>query len=382
MGKFYILCDGYSPNQAYSNHNMSFFRGFSELGVKAELVYIMPDANGSYMEQEFSGITVNYLWSKCFLKNRFLRNLNMVFSYGKFFFSLKKGDVLLLLGCSEYLYFLVRRKGIKVFHERTEHPAAYHISRFKFFREHYIESCIKADGVFPISKALSDFFESSGVSHDRIQIVNMVVDESRFTNVIKQKGVEKYIAYCGNGANRKDGVDLLLKSFAIISSKCPEYKLYIIGNAPSNDSENYRLAEELGIINRVVFTGTVPAAEIPQLLTNAEILALERPNSIQNTYGFPTKLGEYLLTGNPVVITKVGDIPLFLTDKESALMSDCGDIDTFAANMLWAIQNPQKAKEIGEKGRIVAREKFNYLKESKKIIDFINSVIGRQLIDG
>ena len=371
MGKFYILCDGYAPNQAYTNHNMAFFRGFSELGVKAELVYIMPDTYGSIMEQEFPGIKVKYLWSKRFLKSRLLRNLNMVYSYGKFFFSLKKGDVLLLLGCSEYLYFLVRRKGVKVFHERTEHPAAYHISRFKFFRDHYLDSCAKADGVFPISKALSDFFESSGVNHDKLQIINMVVDESRFTNVIKQNGIEKYIAYCGNGANRKDGVDLLLKSFAMISDRCPEYKLYIIGKAPSNDSENYRLAEELGIINRVVFTGIVPAAEIPQLLTNADILALARPNSIQNTYGFPTKLGEYLLTGNPVVITKVGDIPRFLIDKESALMSDCGDIEAFADNLLWAIQNPQKAKAIGERGRMVARENFNYLKESKKIIDFI-----------
>lgn len=371
MGKFYILCDGYAPNQAYANHNMAFFRGFSELGVKAELVYIMPDTYGSIMEQEFPGIKVKYLWSKRFLKSRLLRNLNMVYSYGKFFFSLKKGDVLLLLGCSEYLYFLVRRKGVKVFHERTEHPAAYHISRFKFFRDHYLDSCAKADGVLPISKALSDFFESNGVNHDKLQIINMVVDESRFTNVIKQKGIEKYIAYCGNGANRKDGVDLLLKSFAMISDRCPEYKLYIIGKAPSNDSENYRLAEELGIINRVVFTGIVPAAEIPQLLTNADILALARPNSIQNTYGFPTKLGEYLLTGNPVVITKVGDIPRFLIDKESALMSDCGDIEAFADNLLWAIQNPQKAKAIGERGRMVARENFNYLKESKKIIDFI-----------
>lgn len=371
MGKFYILCDGYAPNQAYANHNMSFFRGFSELGVKAELVYIMPDTYGSIMEQEFPGIKVKYLWSTRFLKSRLLRNLNMICSYGKFFFSLKKGDVLLLLGCSEYLYFLVRRKGVKVFHERTEHPAAYHISRFKFFRDHYLDSCAKADGVLPISKALSDFFESSGVNHDKLQIINMVVDESRFTNVIKQKGIEKYIAYCGNGANRKDGVDLLLKSFAMISDRCPEYKLYIIGKAPSNDSENYRLAEELGIINRVVFTGIVPAAEIPQLLTNADILALARPDSIQNTYGFPTKLGEYLLTGNPVVITKVGDIPRFLIDKESALMSDCGDIEAFADNLLWAIQNPQKAKAIGERGRIVARENFNYLKESKKIIDFI-----------
>lgn len=371
MGKFYILCNGYTPNQAYTNHNMCFLRGFSELGVKAELVYIMPDANGDVMDEEFDHISVKYLWNKHFVKNRLLRNLYMHYSYGKFYFSLKKGDILLLLGASEYLYFLVRRKGLKVFHERTEHPDAYHISKFRFFRKHYLDSCAKASGVFPISKALSNFFESSGVDHNKLQIINMVVDETRFINVEKQKGIPKYIAYCGNGANRKDGVDLLLRSFALIADKCPEYKLYIIGRAPSNDSENYRLAEELNIIDKVVFTGIVSALEIPQLLKNAEILALARPNSLQNTYGFPTKLGEYLLTGNPVVITNVGDIPLFLKDKESALMSDCGNVEAFANNLLWAIQNPQQAKIIGERGKLVALDNFNYLKESRKIIDFI-----------
>ena len=166
-------------------------------------------------------------------------------------------------------------------------------------------------------------------------------------------------------------MDLLLKAFALIAKKCPEYKLYIIGKAPSNDSENYKLAEDLGIIDQVVFTGVVQASDIPQLLTNAEILALARPNSVQNTYGFPTKLGEYLLTGNPVVITRVGDIPLFLKDRESALMSECGDYISFADNLLWAIRNPKEAKLIGMRGKAVAQENFNYLIESKKIIDFI-----------
>lgn len=371
MGTFYILSDGYAPNQAYTNHNMAFLKGFSALGVRAELVYIMPDGNGDIMQQEYSGISVRYLWNRRYVKNRLLRNIYMCYSFCKFLVSLKKGDTLLLLGCSEYLFFLVRRKGIRVFHERTEHPAAYHISRFKFFREHYLESCAKADGVLPISKALSDFFERNGVSHDKLKVINMVVDESRFRNVTKQPGVDKYIAFCGNGANRKDGVDLLLKAFALIAKQCPEYKLYIIGKAPSNDSENYKLAEDLGIIDQVVFTGVVQASDIPQLLTNAEILALARPNSVQNTYGFPTKLGEYLLTGNPVVITRVGDIPLFLKDRESALMSECGDYISFADNLLWAIRNPKEAKLIGMRGKAVAQENFNYLIESKKIIDFI-----------
>ena len=62
--------------------------------------------------------------------------------------------------------------------------------------------------------------------------------------------------------------------------------------------------------------------EVPQLLMDSEVLALDRPNSIQAQCGFPTKLGEYLLTGNPVVVTKVGDIPLFLEDGVSALLAE------------------------------------------------------------
>ena len=110
---------------------------------------------------------------------------------------------------------------------------------------------------------------------------------------------------------------------------------------------------------------------MPQVLKNAKILALARPQSLQNTYGFPTKLGEYLLTGNPVVITRVGDIPLFLKDKESALMSDCHDIQAFADNLLWALDNYEEAQIIGERGKRVAEEHFNYLNETRKMVHFM-----------
>lgn len=69
---------------------------------------------------------------------------------------------------------------------------------------------------------------------------------------------------------------------------------------------------------------------MPQMLKNAEALVLDRPNSLQAQYGFPTKLGEYLLTGNPVVVTKVGDIPLYLKDGVSALLSEDRNPKEFA----------------------------------------------------
>lgn len=115
MGTFYILSDGYAPNQAYTNHNMAFLKGFSALGVRAELVYIMPDGNGDIMQQEYSGISVRYLWNRRYVKNRLLRNIYMCYSFCKFLVSLKKGDTLLLLGCSEYLFFWLGGRELEFF---------------------------------------------------------------------------------------------------------------------------------------------------------------------------------------------------------------------------------------------------------------------------
>ena len=153
----------------------------------------------------------------------------------------------------------------------------------------------------------------------------------------------------------------------------PDVKLYIIGKTPDKDdvSGNLKLIENLGVKSSVVFTGIVSAAEMPQILKNATVLALDRPDSLQAQCGFPTKLGEYLLTENPVVVTKVGDIPLFLKDGETALLSEERNPQEFSSKLLWALEHPEEAVEIGKAGAQVAMREFNYLNETKKIIKAI-----------
>ena len=89
---------------------------------------------------------------------------------------------------------------------------------------------------------------------------------------------------------------------------------------------------------------------------------------------FPSKLGEYLLTENPVVVTKVGDIPLFLKDGESALLAEERNASEFSSKLIWALEHPEEAARIGKAGALVALRQFNYLTETKKIIDVIKKL--------
>lgn len=223
--------------------------------------------------------------------------------------------------------------------------------------------------MFVISTALKEYYMSLGILEENIVVLNMTVDSNRFEGLRKQLS-EPYIAYCGTASNNKDGVDELIKAFAIVHKTHPEVKLYIIGNIPQKKdiSGNLKLIESLNLKNSIVFTGVVTAADIPQILKNAVVLALDRPDSLQAQCGFPTKLGEYLLTENPVVVTKVGDIPIFLKDGESALLAEERNPQEFASKIIWALDHSDAAAEIGKKGAEVALEKFNYLTETKKIL--------------
>lgn len=370
MSKVYIVCNSYSPNTAPTNRVLSFVRGFSELGMEAEVIYLVPDLKKSKVKENFPHIKIKYMWERMPFSNRILNKLAEEYYGWKFALSLKSGDIVFLTNFGNIFFKVVGKKGIKVVHEKTEHPDIYSFKGFNV--ERYKRKVSKVDGLFVISTALKDYFVSLGLPKDKIEIVNMTVDSNRFIGLRKQSS-EKYIAYCGTASNNKDGVDELIKSFAIVHESHPDVKLYIIGKSPDRDDMlgNVKLIEDLGIRDSVVFTGIISAIDMPQVLKNAAVLALDRPDSLQAQCGFPTKLGEYLLTENPVVVTKVGDIPLFLKDGETALLSEERNSREFSSKLIWALEHPVEAAEIGKAGARVAMREFNYLNETRKIVKVI-----------
>lgn len=372
--KFIFL--SYTPNTASTNRMQAYWNVLDKLGIKVEVTFFLPDSKFSKVKEVYKNITFNYYWDKYYINHRALKYISYYFYRKDYVRRIKEGDILYLYGFSDFLQELTK-KNIHIYQERTEHPEVIALGT-RFFRttvKKNIEECKKLTGLFVISKSLKDFFIENGVDENKIHIINMTVDSKRFENLIKQGDVEKYIAYCGNVSNSKDGVDELIKSFALVAKKHDDVKLYIIGKLPPiTDAPNdiRLLVETLGIKDRVVFTGLVDHNEMPQLLKNAVALALARPNSLQAKHGFPTKLGEYLLTENPVVITDVGDMHLFLKNGESALIAEERNTVDFANKLCWILEHPKEAEEIGRKGKEVALQSFNADIETKKLVDIIS----------
>jgi len=203
----------------------------------------------------------------------------------------------------------------------------------------------------------------------------MTVDCSRFENIdttnIPYK--QPYIAYTGSMSNMKDGVDILIKAFTKIAGKYPDYILCLAGYYNSDVEGQKSYVAEHKMQERIVFLGSIATTDVPAFLCGASVLAIPRPDSHQAQGGFPTKLGEYLATGNPACVTRVGEIPDYLEDNVSAFMAIPGDVDSFADALDRALRDSENAKRVGLNGRKVAEENFDAKIQAKRLADFLES---------
>ena len=277
---------------------------------------------------------------------------------------------------------LCRRNKIKIYNEMTEYPKLLNKDlgwikkmriyiRSKLYLNYYI---FEMDHIFVISNALKHFFDTHNKQYNKkipVSILNMVVEPDRYrcsdSSIDSQY---KDIVYVGTMYGDKDGVYYLLEAFLKIYQDYPDSRLILIGD----NTRTSRMQKINQIMNhnsdsdRIIFTGQLDRKGVIEKINSAYCLVLSRPNNIQAKYGFPTKLGEYLSTGKPVIVTSVGDIPLFLKDGENAYISKPDDVASFANKLNDCLSDPFKASYIGKKGEELVYREFNYLEVTAHIV--------------
>lgn len=278
-----------------------------------------------------------------------------------------------------FAWLLVRVYRTRFILECSEHPLRHYqggnlnrkIGTYKFI----IESNL-LDGVFCISRFLIEFYKSHGMNQRKLLLLPSTVDAERFNHNFTSPLPFKYILYCGSLTILKDGLNILIESFAKISEKFHDVNLVLIGRFYSGKDEKIikDLIINLNLTERVVLLGLLPRTTIPAYLNNAEILTLARPKSMVADAGFPSKVTEYLATGRPVVVTKVGEIPEYLFDNQNAFLSEPDSVDGFAEKLDSVLSNYEFALKVGEEGKKLTSSIFNYNFQVKRMIEFIHSL--------
>lgn len=229
------------------------------------------------------------------------------------------------------------------------------------------------DGVIPISTYLEEFIRPRLRPGARTLRVPIMVDVERYSEpAVRADGDDGTIAYLGDFGHPGE-VTALIEAFGAIARDHPGWRLLLIGDTPHTGIKaGIRAALDAFHLNdRVEMPGAIPHEDVPRWLLRADVMALPRADAEYSRAGFPTKLGEYLATGRPVVATATGDIPRYLCDGEDAYLAPPGDTAAFSARLASAIACRAEAEAIGRKGRETARREFDFNLHGRRLRDFI-----------
>ncbi len=282
-----------------------------------------------------------------------------------------------------WFWMISRLVKIPLLLEQDEHPFRLKGDRptDRLYKRLYSRVVLRRfDGVIVISEYLKAYLATILPPRTRLLKVPVIVDSSFFNTPASAIPPEsRNITYCGHLNEVKDGVLTLMKAFGEIYHDYPGLILRVVGDdyRESKVPEFKKLAEEMGIAGRVEFVGKVARDQVPGYLQGAAILALARPSSLQAQSTVSTKVGEYLSSGRPVVLTRTGELADDLQDGVNAYFAEPDNYRQFANRLRYVLDHPDEAREVGIRGRDFAREYFDNSVNTRRLVDFIRSFAAR-----
>lgn len=379
---------------AAAKRKLCYARGLMAQGHVVDVVicqkcFNIGNDDGMPEKGEYEGISYDYVCGKYknIKNNKLVRGLDyFVFDYLRSFqYALKhinRGEIVYVYCYPIFLQILIllaaKLNGAKVVKETCEHPSAlgkvnskWHKFckwfEYNFVMPHY-------DGFIAISRDLNKFVEKYKSKKAKSIIVPILVEDpfcDKDVNNLKNEYNVPYIIHTGTMLEQKDSISKILHAFARLKRETnTSCKLVFTGPQATEKCSYLPMIKKLGIEGDVDLLGLVSTERVASLQYFATMTIIYKSDNLQTRNCFPTKLGEMLISGTPVITTTIGDANLYLEDKKNALIFKPDDEDTLIRYMKFILNNQEKAHVIGLKGKEVAMKFFDPVYQGRRLSEF------------
>jgi colanic acid/amylovoran biosynthesis glycosyltransferase len=175
----------------------------------------------------------------------------------------------------------------------------------------------------------------------------------------------------------KKGLPVTLRAFSTFLKQYPNAMLTIAGEGPLLP-ELQKFAGELGITDRVSFTGFVSQEQLREIYYRSHIfLHPSQTGRDGNQEGIPNSMLEAMATGLPVFATEHGGIPEAIENGVNGVLVPERHDEALARALLSAAQDPGFLSRIGHAGSNAVRKIFDLSTQAQRLEEIYLRVIGR-----
>lgn len=219
----------------------------------------------------------------------------------------------------------------------------------------------RANRVQAISRFLGEWAVKNGFEGS-VDIIPNGVDIASFSKPIDESrrkhlrelfgfGDDDIVLVTASRLSLKNAVDDVVRAMPSLPHRC---KFLVVG-VGEDEGMLRSLAEELGVKDRVVFAGYRTHAELPELLRASEIFI--RPSLSE---GLGNSFLEAMAAEIPIIGTRVGGIPDFLTDGETGVFCESRNPVSVVKAVDRLLVEPGLRERVVSNGAKLVREGYDW----------------------
>ena len=216
---------------------------------------------------------------------------------------------------------------VTVFHDlqHKRHPEYFRWFDLPFWRALLFGAAHRSKLLIAVSEATrADLYRFYRLPQERVRVVPHGVDPAFFSLIASEAAAPFLLAV--STLHPHKNLDVLIKAFALFAGMHPEYRLVIAGLKGFYTEPLENLRYQLGLQDRVTFTGWIPREELYRLFAQAR--AFVYPSRFE---GFGMPILEALAAGLPTACANVE--PMAGIAGGAALLFDSDDIPALARHL-------------------------------------------------
>jgi len=213
------------------------------------------------------------------------------------------------------------------------------------------------------SNAVREKLIGDGVAPEKVSVIYNGLDVRRLATTLSRAEslsllglppeieAKRFVTIIANMRHEVKDYPMFLRSARQVRDVVPDAGFLLAGEGELSDSLR-RMAGDLGISDSTFFLGR--CEKVAELLAVSEICVLS-----SKAEGFSNSILEYMAAGRPVVVTSVGGAREVVAEGETGYLVPSGDDAMMAERLIALLQNPERARAMGAKGKRVVEEKFS-----------------------
>lgn len=210
-----------------------------------------------------------------------------------------------------------------------------------------------ADACITVSNKLADYFQSHGVTRERMHVISNGADLSKFNPNLSGAEVRaKYglrdaivIGFIGS-FHYWHGVDNLITLIKAAMAANASVKFLMVGDGGALKPQLQKFVAENNLTQRVILTGHVAHDEVGKHVAAMDIVLAPYP-PLEFFYYSPVKIYEYMACGKPVLSSRLGQIQEIITEGVNGFLSNPGDNADYARKLAHLIEAAELRQRVG-----------------------------------